>query len=236
MENESKNLKKDFRDENKKKREFKENSEIKKNNDYKENNKRNEFKENSEIKKNVDCKKNNKNNKSEENSKFSKVSKSSKIKDIIEYTIVFLVIIVNVFLIIKSVKNPNKTPDFFGKKAFVIVSGSMIPEIEIGDIVIINDTQDVNINDIIAFRRDSNIIVHRIINKMEVNGKTMYQTKGDNNNIPDTELVDVSDIEGIYINKIPYIGKLLMFLYNNLAIVVVIIVVILIVKYYFFEK
>lgn len=179
---------------------------------------------------------NKKNEEYKQNSKFSKVNKSVKIKDIIEYVIVFLVIFINVFLITKSVKNPNKTPDFFGKKAFVIVSGSMIPEIEVGDIVIINDTQDVRINDIIAFRRDSNVIVHRIISKMEVNGKTMYQTKGDNNNIPDTELVDVSDIEGIYINKIPYVGKLLMFLYNNLAIVVVVIVLILIIKYYFFEK
>lgn len=178
----------------------------------------------------------NDNKKNEEDINCTKDNKRKKIKDIIEYAIVFLVIIINVSLITKSVKNPNKTPDFLGKKAFVIISGSMIPEIEIGDVVIINDTQDVDINDIIAFRRDSNVIVHRIVNKMEVNGKTMYQTKGDNNNIPDTELVDVSDIEGIYINKIPYIGKLLILLYNNLSIVVVIIVLILIVKYYFFEK
>ena len=178
----------------------------------------------------------NDNKKNEEDINCTKDNKRKKIKDIIEYAIVFLVIIINVSLITKSVKNPNKTPDFLGKKAFVIISGSMIPEIEIGDVVIINDTQDVDINDIIAFRRDSNVIVHRIVNKMEVNGKTMYQTKGDNNNIPDTELVDVSDIEGIYINKIPYIGKLLILLYNNLSIVVVIIVLILIVKYYLFEK
>ena len=178
----------------------------------------------------------NDNKKNEEDINCTKDNKRKKIKDIIEYAIVFLVIIINVSLITKSVKNPNKTPDFLGKKAFVIISGSMIPEIEIGDVVIINDTQDVDINDIISFRRDSNVIVHRIVNKMEVNGKTMYQTKGDNNNIPDTELVDVSDIEGIYINKIPYIGKLLILLYNNLSIVVVIIVLILIVKYYFFEK
>lgn len=161
-------------------------------------------------------------------------NKLKKIISIIEYIIVSFIILVNIMIMYKAIHNPNKTPDIFGKKAFVIVSGSMIPQIKIGDIVIINDTKDVKINDIIAFRRDSNVIVHRIVNEMKVNGKVMYQTKGDNNNICDAELVDISDIEGIYAGKVPYIGNILIMLYNNLAIVVVIVVVILIIRYYFF--
>ena len=139
----------------------------------------------------------------------------------------------NVVLIFESVSNPNKTPSIFGKKAFVIVSGSMIPEIQIGDIVIIKDDNNVKIGDIIAFRRDSTVIVHRIINELNVNGDVMYQTKGDNNNIADTELVGINTIEGKYISKIPIIGKALMFLYNNLSIVIVVLIIVLIVKYFF---
>lgn len=175
------------------------------------------------------------NNKSEcknKDKKDKKIKKFKKVKNIIEYIIIALIIVINGILIVKSINNPNKTPDIFGKKAFVIISGSMIPEIQIGDIVIINNTNDVKANDVIAFRRDSTVIVHRIVKEMEVNGRIMYQTKGDNNNIPDTELVDISDIEGVYVRKVPYIGKILMFIYNNLSIFVIIIVVILIIRYF----
>ena len=108
----------------------------------------------------------------------------------------------------------------------------MIPKIQIGDVVIINETNDVKVDDIIAFRRDSTVIVHRIIKQMEVNGKIMFQTKGDNNNVADSELVEIETLEGKYVGKIPYIGKFLMLLYNNLTLVIVAAIFILIIKYY----
>ena len=177
-------------------------------------------------------------NKGENNIKSGKTKRNKKIKkviSIIEYIVIFLVIFVNGILIFKSAQNPNKTPALFGKKAFVIISGSMIPKINIGDVVILNDTNDVHVGDIIGFRRNSTAVVHRIIKEMLVDEKVMYQTKGDNNDIPDIDLVDNSTIEGVLIAKIPFIGKILIWLYNNLAIVIVVIIVILILKYYFFS-
>lgn len=154
-----------------------------------------------------------------------------KVINIIEYFIICVVVFCNSFLIGRSLKNPNKTPDLFGEKAFVIISGSMIPTIQIGDVAIVRDNTNVQVGDIIAFRKNATVIVHRVINEMNVDGKTMYQTKGDNNDIADLELVKTEEIEGIFQGKIPYIGKVLMFLYNNLAIVVIIVVVILLIKY-----
>ena len=165
--------------------------------------------------------------------KILKKSKLRKSVSIIEYVIIFLVIFVNAVLIIESLNNPNKTPSFFGKKAFVIISGSMIPEIQIGDVVIVDETDNVKVGDIIAFRRESTVIVHRIVKEMNVKENVMYQTKGDNNNVEDPELVEVSSIEGVCVGKIPYIGKILMWLYNNLILVIGIIIVLLVVKYFF---
>ena len=173
-----------------------------------------------------------KNNEIKLEKRNGKNKKIRSIINVIEYIIIFLVISVNAILIFKSVYMPNKTPSILGKKAFVIVSGSMIPEIQIGDVVIIKDDNNVKVGDIIAFRRESTVIVHRIIHELNVNGNVMYQTKGDNNNVADSELVEKSSIEGICIGKIPYIGKALMFLYNNLTVVIVIIIVILVLKYY----
>ena len=169
-------------------------------------------------------------NKSEKKLKFKKI------KNIIEYIVIFLVIFVNAFLIFQSVRNPGKTPSLFGKKAFIIISGSMIPEIQIGDVVVTTNTDTFKVGDVIAFRSDSTVIVHRIINEMNVNGKIMYQTQGDNNNVADKELVNVSAIEGVMIFKIPFIGKILMWLYRNLFIVIAVLVVIVILKFYFSKK
>lgn len=159
-----------------------------------------------------------------------------KIKNIIEYIVIFLVIFINVFLIFQSVQNPGKTPSLLGKKAFIIISGSMIPEIQIGDIVVTNNVKDFAVGDIIAFRSDSSVIVHRIVKEMDVNGQRMFQTKGDNNNVEDKELVTIDKIEGKMIFKIPYIGKVLMWMYKNIFIVIAVLVILLIIKFYFSKK
>ena len=153
--------------------------------------------------------------------------------NIIEYTFITVVILINAILIIQSVVNPRKSPDLFGKKSFIIVSGSMIPTINIGDVVILTENDNPNVYDIIGFRDNSStVIVHRVIDKKEIDEQIMFQTKGDNNNVADIDLVKREDIEGKYQTKIPYIGNILMFLYNNFIIVVVLVVVFLIIKFF----
>ena len=170
---------------------------------------------------------------SDKKSKFkSEKSRFKKIVSKIEYIIIFIVIFVNAVLVFESVNNPNKTPSIFGTKAFVIISGSMIPSIDIGDVVVVKEKENVQVEDVIAFRRDSSVIVHRVIKEMQINGKQMFQTKGDNNNVADSELVDTKAIEGVMIGKIPFVGYILMWMYNNLSIVIVGIVIILILRYF----
>lgn len=84
--------------------------------------------------------------------------------------------------------------------------------------------------DIIAFREGNTVIVHRIHQIMQVDGKTKYQTKGDNNNAPDKSLVEVKDIEGTYEFKVPKVGNAFMFIYNNFVFIIVILLVIMIYK------
>ena len=156
----------------------------------------------------------------------SRKKKIKKIINVIDYIVIFLVIFVNAVLIFKSMSNPGKSPSIFGKKAFVIISGSMIPHIQIGDVVLINETNNVAVGDVIAFRRDSSVIV------MNVNGKLMYQTKGDNNNVEDKELVETSIIEGVMFGKIPFIGKIFLWLYNHISIVIAVAIIIIILKFF----
>lgn len=86
--------------------------------------------------------------------------------------------------------------------------------------------------DVIAFREGSTVVVHRIHQLMEVDGKTKYQTKGDNNNAPDKDLVEANHIEGIYQFKIPKVGNVFMFIYNNFIIIIIILLIIMIYKFF----
>jgi signal peptidase len=162
--------------------------------------------------------------------KKSNAKKSNKkhIIKIIQYIIVFMMIIACGLFIYKNAGNPEKTPSVFGRKAFIIVSGSMIPEINVGDVVITNSNENIEVGKIIAYKRDSTIIVHRVVGMIKVNDGIMYQTKGDKNNVEDKELVSKDQVEGIVVMKIPYIGRVLMWLYNHLAWIIVMLITLII--------
>ena len=152
------------------------------------------------------------------------------IRSFIGYIIFFLILLTNVVLIFKAVSNPEKTPSVFGRKAFIIISGSMSPEIEIGDIVITKSDENVDNGKIIAYRKDSTIIVHRVVKDLQINGETMYQTKGDRNTVEDKELVAKSKIEGVVVTKIPYVGNILMWLYNNMVWIILALLILIIIN------
>ncbi|NLC07965.1 MAG: signal peptidase I [Syntrophomonadaceae bacterium] len=91
----------------------------------------------------------------------------------------------------------------------VIVSGSMRPGIDIGDIVIIKETDgsQVQLGDIIMFPLGNMKITHRIIDIEEREGVRYFTTKGDANAEPDTEPVLEANVMGKVIMVIPKAGK-----------------------------
>lgn len=100
---------------------------------------------------------------------------------------------------------------FFEYKPVAIMSNSMKPVFSRGDMVIIQkidekDIQKLTIGDIIEYRLDNHIIVHRIIEKKEKNKKMIFKTKGDNNSAPDTKYVSEEQIIGLVKFVAPKIG------------------------------
>ena len=143
---------------------------------------------------------------------------------IVIYILIIPIIIYNISLIVFSIINKNETPCFFGIKTFVIVSGSMQPDLMIGDIVIVKncDKNDINVGDIISYRSGQSVITHRIVEFIESDGQTGYITKGDNNNVKDNVVVKFEDIEGKYIGKISKLGNVVLFLKNKIVIISII--------------
>lgn len=90
----------------------------------------------------------------------------------------------------------------------VILTGSMKPFINPGDVVLIQKSDGENIitGDVIQYWTGSIFIVHRVIEIDEAAGK--FRTKGDNNNTADSMPVSKEQIRGKVIGVIPKIGKL----------------------------
>lgn len=91
----------------------------------------------------------------------------------------------------------------------VIATGSMIPMILPGDVILVTrkiDPLQLSKGDVIQFRREDILISHRIIDVTEKDGVKNYKTQGDNNSGPDTELVKPEDVKGKVIKVVPKLG------------------------------
>lgn len=96
---------------------------------------------------------------------------------------------------------------YFKYYVIAVASGSMNPNIKIGDIVVVDQRFDsININDVIAYKKDDLIIVHRILKKIKYNDSYLYYTKGDANNNIDELVIEKNMIVGKVVFKVPYIG------------------------------
>ena len=100
-------------------------------------------------------------------------------------------------------------------------SGSMEPSISVGDILIIKECGNYEVNDVITYNVDNDYLVtHRIIEKKEDNN---FVTKGDNNNTKDNDKVTKENIEG----KVILNSKLLKFVYKHWFIAIIVVLLIL---------
>ena len=146
---------------------------------------------------------------------------------LVDILIVFLVVIIllNVFFI--SSKDDSRLPPLFGYKFLVDLTDSMLPEISSGDLIIIKEQKDYNVNDIIAYRnRKNELITHRVISVKKENGKEYFNMKGDNNNAKDELLVTNKDIEGKFVKRFANIGTLLLFFKSVYGIIFLLVLVI----------
>ena len=97
----------------------------------------------------------------------------------------------------------------------------MYPNIAIGDVVLVkkinkNELKYVTEDDILVYQYDNKTIVHRIVKISNINGKYIYQTKGDANKEEDNWLIYENQVIGIVKFKIKYIGYLTVQLNNYL--------------------
>lgn len=114
-----------------------------------------------------------------------------------------------------------KAKNICGYSIAIVCGISMYPKIEDGDILIVKHNDNYVNGNVICFKDENKIIVHRIIN---INDDKIL-TKGDYNKIPDKPIT-----KNQIIGKVICKSIILTFVYNNLHIVLICLIVFVVYK------
>lgn len=149
--------------------------------------------------------------------------KSNKVINLIgkiAYTLmVLLVILVSAFAVVQKLSDNRFS--IGGIKIFTVITGSMIPVYEIGDIIIVKEVlpEEINVGDDIVYKGEKGsynkkTITHRVISiQKKEDGNYMIITKGVANSAQDPE-INQTQVLGKVIGKVPIISFILKVITN----------------------
>jgi len=132
-----------------------------------------------------------------------------------------VVIFCNLLLIVSNIREPNQMPSAFGIRPAIVLSGSMSPAFEAGDVIFLKKTKEpdkLNVGDVACYLYSGKATTHRVIERFEAEGKPRYIMKGDYNNVEDRLAVDPEQIQGVWNGgRVRHLGSFLMFLQSTMG-------------------
>lgn len=101
------------------------------------------------------------------------------------------------------------------EESYVVLSGSMEPEISPGDAVVVKSVDPANVEagDVITYKRasDAKPVTHRVVEVLQQDGERVFRTQGDANEDPDPSTVPASSLVGEVWFTIPLVGHVVLF-------------------------
>lgn len=169
-----------------------------------------------------------KDEKKEEN-KSTVLDKSLTILGIVLCVILVPMLIINITLIIRSYTNKDEVPSVGGTTPLIVLTDSMYPTIESGDLIFCKTTkaEDVKVGDIIAFfdpaGNGTSVVTHRVAEVTTDDNGVAWVTKGDANNTNDAAKVPSKNLVGVYKTRIPNAGNVAMFMQTTQGLIICVI-------------
>lgn len=148
------------------------------------------------------------------------------------------ILIINCTLIVKSLMYSDEVPSVGGIFPLIVMTDSMYPEIQSGDLIICRtaDADEIEVGDVIAFfdptGESTSVITHRVTEVTEADGVVSFHTKGDANNVEDTVVATEADLVGVYRFRIAGAGNVAMFMQTTTGLIVCVICPILLLIIY----
>ena len=144
------------------------------------------------------------------------------IQNIINILLVLILIVLSAFAIVQKTSDNRKS--IFGFKIFTVITGSMIPVYEIGDILIAKEVllEEIKVDDDIVYQGKmgsykNKTITHRVISiRQQEDGNYSIVTKGVANRGQDPA-IDQTQVYGKVIGHISIINYILKFISNIYA-------------------
>ena len=130
--------------------------------------------------------------------------------------IISLIIGITVYSVNAKSLRGDQMPMPFGIGISVVLTGSMEPTISTNDLIIVRETNDYEVNDIVVFQDHSSLVVHKII---RIDGEEIV-TKGDANDTEDAP-ISVKQIKGEVVSIIPFFGLMVKFIKSPIGIVLI---------------
>lgn len=136
-----------------------------------------------------------------------------------------LILGVNVYLANARGIVGNQLPMPFGYGIANVLSGSMEPTFSRGTLLLVKETDEFQVGDIVVYQSGNELIVHRIT---ALNGKQVT-TQGDANNVADPVFSE-EEIKGVVISWIPHLGTAVSLLRTPAGIILILIIAFLLVE------
>ena len=158
---------------------------------------------------------------------------------IILCVILIPILVINCTLIIKSYTNKDQVPSISGIFPMIILTDSMYPEFESGDLIICNtaEPEEIKVGDVICFYDPAGngtaTVTHRVQEVVtDDEGNLAWITKGDANNTEDLPTVPAKNLIGVYKTRLKGLGKVAMFMQTTQGLIICVICpIILLVAY-----
>ena len=122
-------------------------------------------------------------------------------------------------------------PTVFGYTALRVTTGSMKPTYDVDTMIIVKktDPQEIKENDVISFYSqdpllDGAVNTHRVVEIQEQDGKRIFITKGDHNNVVDSYGVEEQYLIGKVVASSKIIGKVSRLVANPLVFIPIILI------------
>lgn len=129
---------------------------------------------------------------------------AKKMMNIFFIIFIVLVIVMNIYFLYMKLIQKEEVININGYSVFIVISGSMEPNINVGDLIITKKESDYKEQDIVTYQSNKSVITHRIARK---EGDIIW-TKGDNNNTEDNPIRS-SQIYGKCVYRVKNAGKII---------------------------
>ena len=152
---------------------------------------------------------------------------------------ILLVILLAVVVVMFNARLSGEAPSVFGYQVFRVSSGSMEPELMIGDVILIKEAepQDIQKGDIVTYKGeegdlDDKFITHKMIEDPQlVDGRYVFHTQGIYDGaVPDPDWYE-DQLLGEFVCKIPFIDSVYSFFLKPYGLITFVLIIIVLFGY-----